>query len=122
MVFITIHKETCMKKFFTLLWALLLISGIAQGYTYNEAATAQLLEFLSSQQEDCGSKAEALSVARKKVTQFITLVENGANPNIINPDGRELTLLTSVVLLDFFGIIAQTADQSCCAEAQLTNE
>jgi uncharacterized protein (UPF0333 family) len=121
MIFITIAKESSMKKFSMLLCAALLITGMAQAHTYNEAATAQLVEFLTSLHQDCGSKAEAVSVARKKMAQFITLIENGANPNINFPDGRGFSLLTSVVLLDFYCIIAQT-NQSYVEAEQLTKE
>ena len=113
------HRDIIMKKLSMLLGAAVFISGIAQGHTYNETATAQLVEFLNSLYQDCGSKAEAVLVARKKMAQFITLIENGANPNIINPDGREFSLLTSVVLLDFFCIIAQRANESIYVEEDL---
>lgn len=89
-----------MKKLSILLCATLLISGIAQGHTYNEEATAQLLELLSSPRRE--SNQEAI----ESMNQFITLIEHGANPNIISPDGRDKTLLTSLVIFDFFGIIA----------------
>jgi len=95
-----------------LLCAALITASVAQGYAYNEAATAQLLEFLSAPRDDHrDNKDEALRAAREAMAQFITLIENGANPNIILPDGRELPLLTSVVVLDFFGVIAQTPNR-----------
>jgi ankyrin repeat protein len=113
-----------MKTFSILLCAALLITGITQAHTYNEAATVQLVEFLSAPREDHrDNKEEALRAAREAMAQFITLIENGANPNIILPDGRELTLLSSIVLLDFYCIIiiAQT-NRSYVEGEQLTGE